>query len=206
MSSPGRQPRSVYWRRRALVLLGLFAVAVAIVLIVVRPTTPTPSAAAPPPPTLAAETIPPAAAEPTPTGPPPCAPGQVQVTPVTDAESYAGGVAPQLSWTLLNLGTEPCVLDVGTAHQVYTVTSGSDTVWKSTDCQTAFTDTPYTLPAGADAVPVVSTPIAWERERSSPNTCADVDRPKVPAGGSSYHLAVSVGGVTSTQSAQFLLH
>lgn len=201
-STRGPLPSSVYRRRRLAVLLGALAVLVGIVLIIIRPTEP--ALPAPTSPPVPAEPVAPSV-EPTPTGPPPCAPGQVQVTPVTDAESYGEGRIPQLSWTLANLGTVECVIDVGTARQIFTVSSGSDTIWTSTDCQTGATDTPYTLPPGPGAVPVVSTPIPWERVRSSPDTCA-ADRPQVPAGGAAYQLSVSVGGVSSTQAAQFLLY
>jgi hypothetical protein len=207
-STRGPQPSSVYRRRRLAVLLGAVAVLVGIVLIIIRPTEPATPAPAPTPssPTVpAAEPVAPSVL-PAPTGPPPCAPGQVQVTPVTDVESYGEGQLPQLSWTLVNLGAAECVIDVGTGHQVFTVTSGSDVIWTSTDCQTGATDTPYTLPPGPEAVPVVSTPIQWERVRSSPDTCDLTERPQVPAGGATYSLSVSVGGVTSTQPRQFLLY
>jgi hypothetical protein len=92
---------------------------------------------------------------------------------------------------------------VGTKAQVFTVTSGSDTIWTSTDCQSDGSDTPYVLPAGGGA-PVTSSPLEWDRTRSTAGTC-EGDRPAVPAGGSSYHFSVTVGGFRAAESAQFLL-
>jgi hypothetical protein len=49
-------------------------------------------------------------------------------------------------------------------------------------------------------------PLIWDRTRSAVGTCADADRPRAPGGGSSYHLAVEIGGIASTDSAQLLLY
>ena len=49
-------------------------------------------------------------------------------------------------------------------------------------------------------------PLTWDRTRSSVSTCADADRQRAPGGGASYHLAVEIGGIASTQSTQLLLY
>jgi hypothetical protein len=209
--SPGApQPSRVYWRRRIFVLLGLLAVIAVIVLIVVRPSaeatpaaagtpSPTPSAAAPAATPAATPAADPAAV-------PACAPGQVQVAAVTDKADYAPEEFPQLSWTISNVGAAPCTLNVGTKAQVFTVSSGSDTIWTSTDCQSDGADAPYTLPPASSGVaPTTVTPIPWERERSSPDTCGDEDRPAAVGGGATYHFDVSVGGFAAAASAPFVL-
>lgn len=192
----GPQPPSVYWRRRLLVLLGLIAVIVIIVLIIVRPgsgpdakptNSPKPSSTS-------------AGPTPTPTfssaaGGEPCNPAQVSLTAVTDSNSYDPGVNPQISMTILNAGSAPCTFDVGTGAQEYVITSGTDRIWSSKDCQTSPTSTPQVLQPG---VPLSTTPFAWDRTRSSTDTC-DTSRPAAVAGpdGPTYRLQVKLGTVES---------
>ncbi|WP_210507660.1 hypothetical protein [Naasia sp. SYSU D00057] len=214
-SPVGPQPSSVYWRRRILVLLGLIAVIAAVVLVIVRPGANAAPADPSPSPSPAAEESAPAATpapdeateDPAASGAvAPCTAGQVQVIAVTDKTTYAEGESPQLSWTISNTGAAPCSLNVGTNAQVFTITSGSDTVWTSTDCQAEGQDVEYTLETAASgAEPTPVSPLQWDRERSTPDTC-DGNRPQVTGGGASYHLTVSVGGFESADSAQFILN
>jgi hypothetical protein len=93
-------------------------------------------------------------------------------------------------------------MDLGSAQQVLTITSGAETYWSSKDCQTGGTDQDVTIKAGQ----TLTTPaITWDRTRSSTTTC-DSSRPSVTAGGASYHLQVAVGNITSTATAQFVLN
>lgn len=133
----------------------------------------------------------------------PCLPGDLLVEAVTDKTEYAGGETPQLSIRLTNNGPA-CTLNVGTTGQVFTVMSGNDTWWKSTDCQAEPSDMVVLLESGQ--VVTSAAPITWDRTRSSADTCGDTGRPAAPAGGASYHLYVSIGGVNSTNTAQFLLN
>jgi hypothetical protein len=189
------------------------AVIAIIVLIIVRPgsssnvgsqSTPTPStsSAASTPPTT--PTVPQdVAAEPLADGEAPaCDAANIQVTPVTDADTYAAGVNPQLSISLTNSGAAACSINVGTAQQVYTIRSGEEQYWTSTDCQTDPSDMPTVIEAGAT---LASTPFAWDRTRSAADTCSSPDRPQVPGAGASYHLDVSIGGFGSATSKQFIL-
>ncbi|MFD1714828.1 hypothetical protein ACFSBZ_10130 [Amnibacterium flavum] len=205
----GPLPSRVYRRRRLVVLLVVVAIIAVVVLIFVRPPA---DAAAPAPaatdaaqaPVDASAPVDPGAA----TGPVACTPDQVSVSPVTDADSYDAGVEPQLSWTLANTGSVACIINVGTSQQVFTVTSGDEKIWTSTDCQTDPKDFDLTLePASSGAAPTSSASFTWPRERSSTDTCAaDAVREQVAAGGASYHLQVSVGGFTSSDTKQFLLY
>jgi hypothetical protein len=54
-------------------------------------------------------------------------------------------------------------------------------------------------------VPLASTPIAWDRTRSSTTTC-DTARPPVPAGGATYSLSVRVGEIEAATRVSFLLN
>jgi hypothetical protein len=198
----GPQPPQVYWRRRLLLLLGVIAVIVVIVLIVVRPgggspssaetKSPAPHATSPNPnPTF--NTSGPAGA---------CDPSVVTLTPVTDAASYAPTTQPKLSMSITNSGAKACTLDVGTKAQVYIITSGAETIWTSTDCQTDPVSDVRTLEPGKS---LTTTPFPWDRTRSSKSTCTATNKPPVIANGASYHLQVKVGGITSSGSKQFVL-
>ena len=195
----GPQSSKVYWRRRLIVGLGLLFLIVIIVLIVVRPGSGAGLPASTPTPTTAA-TDAPAAANTAPTA---CDPAAVTVEALTDAVTYQPGQKPELSLSITNTGTVPCVINAGTSKQVFTISSGQDIYWTSTDCQSAAADAEVTLQPG---VPVSSTtPIAWDRVRSNAATCDESTRTAAPAGGASYHLAVSVDGIASATPKQFIL-
>ncbi|PPG42748.1 hypothetical protein [Pseudoclavibacter sp. RFBA6] len=137
---------------------------------------------------------------PTPTGPAECAAPELVVSAMLDATSYAADVQPQLSLSIANTGAEPCVMNVGTAVQVYTISSGADVIWVSSHCQTDPADEIVTIGAGQS---IAAPPISWVRERSSLDTCG-TDRADAVAGGAYYQLVVSVNGIAS-QPATFVL-
>ncbi len=133
-----------------------------------------------------------------------CQPASLRVQAVTDRDVYPAGQDPQLSISLTNAGTRDCTLDVGTATQVFTVSSGSDVWWRSTDCQTEPSSQIVLLTAGQTVTSAA--PVVWDRTRSSVQTCSSPQRPRAPAGGASYHLSVSIAGVASTTTKQFQLY
>ena len=133
----------------------------------------------------------------------PCVAGDIVVEPVTTQDSYTSDQSPQFLISLTNNGAD-CTLNVGTSAQSFTVTSGSDTWWRSTDCQSEPSDMIVLLGAGQTVTSAA--PLTWDRTRSAVGTCDDPTRPRAPGGGSSYHLAVEIGGIASTQSKQFLLY
>jgi hypothetical protein len=214
-TTQGRLPASVYRRRRVMVLLGLVAVIIAIVLVIVRPgasqgeevaqTTPasTPPTASPTPPATPAATAEPEPSTAAPVDGAACVDEQITVEPVTDATVYAAGEQPNLSVTITNTGSNSCVIDVGTAAQVFTVKSGNEVYWSSTDCQVDPGPAEVTL----EPAQVVSSsePLVWDRTRSSADSC-EGERAAVPGGGASYHLEVSVDGFESESTKQFLLY
>lgn len=192
----GPQPPSVYWRRRIMVLLGLLAVVVVIVLIVVRPgageeprATPTPTG------TPSTEATGPATAEGE------CNPGVLAIEPVVDADSYQAGQQPQLSVRITNNGSTPCTLTVGADQLVFSIVSGSDPIWTSAHCLT----TPAFEVELQPRDPLSNAPIAWDRTRSSTDTCSS-SRPEVVAGGATYRLSVKLGDLESSADAPFLLY
>ena len=216
----GPQPGSVYWRRRLVVGLGLLVVIVVIILILVPRGSKTPASSvtpgatktpaassAPTTPTTPGATTVPTATTTTPavTGTaaaPACVAADVTVTPITDAASYGASVNPKLSLSLTNIGANPCTIDAGTKVQSYVITSGTDVIWSSTDCQDPGTNLAQVLQPN---VPMTTTPLAWSRTRSDAKAC-DVTQPKVAGAGASYHLNVAVDGIKSAKSKQFLLN
>lgn len=199
----GEKDKSVYVRRRILVLLGLLAVIAAVVLIIVRPGSSESAATsrdvAVPKDLVAADKADSKAQD---AEVAPCGDGQLLVTPITDRTSYAPGELPQLSLSVENTRDEKCTADLGTAGMTFTVTSGSDQVWRSTDCQTKPDHRAVILEPGK---PLTTEAIAWDRTRSGTETC-DIGRDQVAAGGASYHLSVAVAGVEGKGTVQFLLN
>ena len=198
-------PRSVYVRRRIIVLLGLVAIVAAVALIIIRPGSSSGTAGdikkveVPSDLAVVPETPGDDESEPETKA---CSAGQLNVEAVTNQGSYGPGEFPELSLTVTNSGDEDCIADLGTAGMTFTVSSGSDEVWRSIDCQESKDELPVVIEAGQT---LESESIPWDRTRSSTETC-EIVRDPVGAGGASYHLTVSVGGASSKQTAQFLLY
>ncbi len=217
-----RHSPAVYRRRRLAVLLVFLVVVAGLVwLFVAQPwqawaasesepaPTPTATSASPtatPSPTASETSAAQASASPeeseTPTATP-CVARDLTVEAVTDKSEYAAGENPLLSIRLTNNGAD-CTLNVGTSAQSFTVMSGSDVWWRSTDCQSEPSDMLVLLEAGQTVES--STPVEWDRTRSSVDTCSEAGRPGAPGGGASYYLDVEIGGVSSTEPAYFLLY
>lgn len=198
----GPKPRNVYVRRRIFALLALVAIVAAIVLMIVRPGSNGGANSAREvavPGDLSEKPKPSAAGE---SETPVCATSALEVTAVTNQGSYGQDEYPQLSLSVKNVGKDACVADLGTAAMSFTVSSGADSVWRSTDCQTGAESLPVILKGGEL---LESESIEWDRTRSSTETC-DITRDAVSADGASYHLTASVGGADSTDTAQFLLY
>lgn len=121
---------------------------------------------------------------------------------LTDSADYSDDELPKLSLVLTNAGSTSCTMNAGTSQQVYTIKSGKDIYWRSTDCQTEASDTEVLLEPGKE---VKSAPIEWDRTRSATDTCDMTERTSAPAEGASYYLSTSVGGIQSISSKQFLL-
>jgi len=213
----------VYRRRRLVLLIGILVVAALVWLFIAQPwngnaaPAPSPSrSATTPAPTPSstpsegadgaaadganADAVDPAASA---EGVPACTNDDVAIEALTDQSSYAADQNPQLSIRLTNTSGAECAINVGTSGQSFTITSGNDTWWRSTDCQSEPSDMIVTIAAGQTVTS--ATPITWDRTRSSVDSCQDANRAKAPAGGASYHLAVAIGGIPSTMTAQFLL-
>lgn len=193
----GPQSRSVYWRRRLIVGLGLLAVIAIILLIVFGPKASSePSASTP----AGSESSTPAATDSPGSGQ--CDPAKLTLESITDASNYDEGQKPQLSFSITSTMTEPCSFAAGSDIQKFVITSGTDEIWNSTHCQTDGEARSIVLQPG---VSVQSSSIEWDRTRSATDTC-DSERPVVTAEGASYHLDVTVGDTVSESSKQFILN
>jgi hypothetical protein len=193
----GPQTPKVYWRRRLMVGLGALAVVIVIILILNRPSTDS-KAAVPTDAPAASHSV--APTKPAVDGAD-CLPANIKLEAVADKATYLAGEQPQISMKITNTGHTGCTINLGSTQQELIITSGSEQIWDSKDCQTAAVDAPTTLTAGQ----VVPTPaIPWDRTRSSKTTCATT-QPPVTAGGASYHLSVKVGALKSKDTVQFLL-
>jgi hypothetical protein len=219
-----RHSAAVYRRRRVVLLGGLIllvaAIGIGVWLLVAQPW----ANAAGPAPTSSASPSPTAGETPTsdpvtdPASPAPttdvsesetpavvaCEAKDIVVAAVTDADSYQAGVLPKISISLTNTGPTDCTMDVGSTTQAFTVMSGSDVWWRSTDCQENPSSMIATLSAGTTVTS--KDPVAWDRTRSSVETCGQENRQRAPGGGASYHVEVSIGGFTSASSTQILLY
>lgn len=189
----GPQPPGVYWKRRALVLLGLVAIVVIIALIIMRPGPGTPAATTKSPSPTATSVAEGAKA---------CDPADIQLTAITDKNGYNVGETPLISMSITNTGSTACTVNAGTDAQEYLILSGTEQYWSSRDCQADEAPTETTLQPG---VPQSTNPFPWDRTRSTTTTC-DAARPAVAAGGASYHLTVKLGDLESADSKQFLLY
>ncbi len=191
----GPQSNKVYWRRRLVVGLAALAVIIIILLLLFQPRgggAKTPAPGASPSSSVSTPPADPSAA---------CAPGTVTLTAIADKTTYAAGENPQLSLSVTNNGVSACTINAGSTQQEFRVTSGSELYWNSKDCQSAAVDAPVVLEPN---VAQKTTPISWDRTRSSTTTCTG-DRPKVPGGGASYHLNITLGDLKSND-LQFILN
>ncbi|WP_217181003.1 hypothetical protein [Streptomyces sp. AC495_CC817] len=210
-----RQSAAVYRRRRLVLFVALLVlltvIGVGVWLLIAQPWAqgadkpkPTASSGETPTPTGEGTASPTAVPSPDETpGVTACAAKDIVVAAVADADSYEPGVLPKLSISLTNNGSADCTLDVGSATQKFTVASGDDVWWRSTDCQENPSSMVATLTAGATVVS--KEPVVWDRTRSSVETCAQENRPRAPGGGASYHVSVEIGGFPAAETKQILL-
>lgn len=132
----------------------------------------------------------------------PCGAGELRVVAITDRGEYEAGQNPMLSLSVENTGKKECTVNLGTDALLFEITSGSDLVWRSSDCQVHPQARPLILKAGER---LVTEELVWDRTRSTPESC-ELARPGVAAGAASYHLHVSAAGVRAQTTKQFLLY
>ncbi len=102
-----------------------------------------------------------------------CPPAAVKVEAATDAAAYPAGANPLLTLSVTNTGTEPCKINVGTTQMEFVVTSGSDRIFSSADCQDGAEDLLKEFKPGATE----KANFTWERLRSAPGCAAVASNP-----------------------------
>jgi hypothetical protein len=186
-----RLPRSVYWRRR-FVVLGIPALlVVALGLWLFNHGSGSATAT---PPTAHSTTATTATTAATTSAPPTsgvasCAPPALAVTIAADAADVPAGASPTFTITITNAGNTQCVVDAGELQREVVIVSGTDRIWSSKDC--ARPDSParslLLAPAATD-----HTQIAWNRVRSAPGCPAG--QPAAKAG--TYQASVTLAGTS----------
>ena len=113
--------------------------------------------------------------------------------------SFAPAEQPMLYFSLTNTGKVTCQFNGGPRVTFFTITSGTDQIWTSRDCDRAgLVDKFVTLKPGQ----TLEWPSnSWYRVRSSSTGCGSGQTPVLPG---AYNLQVEVAGVLSGQQ-QFLL-
>jgi hypothetical protein len=120
----------------------------------------------------------------TPSASPTCDQKLVTVKATTNKTSYAADEKPVLTLTVTNGGKLPCKVNIGTSQMDFLVTSGSDRVFSSADCQAASTDLVKTIAPGKSE----SANFPWPRNRSVQG-CEKV--PDGAAAGSGYYVFIA---------------
>ena len=139
-----------------------------------------------------------------------CDPAKLELVPLVlddsgnSSSSFAIGINPFFAYSITNTGEVDCTFDLGPKETYFTVSSGSEKIWYSGDCQgrDSLTGLPMTLKAGETKKSAAND---WYRVRSSSSGCGAEQNP-VTAAGASYHLSVSVNGLTSKATQQFVLN
>lgn len=138
-----------------------------------------------------------------------CAPADISIVGIvanaagSSQSAFSSGINPYFGYQITNNSAADCTFDVGALTTFYTVTSGTETIWTSEQCdRTTLTAMPILLKAG-QMIP--SDLGEWFRVYSSVKGCGS-EQNKVTANGASYHLDVSVGGVSAKETVQFLLN
>ena len=223
---PARRPPSkqMMYRRRRAAVLGVLLVIIVLIIVGISKCSsgatpdPTPTESQPIP-TAQPTTIPTVGPNPEPTSSggaiagvdtgyagdaPECVTASLRVTATTDKDSYTAGAQPQLSMGIQNVGKTTCKVNVGTNSQVFQITNKGSLIWQSTDCQAPGVE--YWALLQPTEIIKSGTPLVWNREYSSPDTCASTTRAKAPAGGATYYLTTIVGTSKSAQSKAFTLN
>lgn len=109
-----------------------------------------------------AEAAPSATPSATPSASPACDQKLVTVTADTNKVSYGAGEKPLLTLKVANGGKLPCKVNLGTSQMEFLVTSGSDRVFSSKDCQAESEDLIKTIAPGKSE----TANFPWPRNRS----------------------------------------
>jgi hypothetical protein len=220
-SSSVRKPSAAVYRRRRLVVGGALLLVIALVVsgfalagafkggsqqassTQPSPGTAAPSASATPSaaatPSASASASASAAPSPTASATPSCNQNQVTVSASTDKPAYGPGENPMLTLKVTNGGTVPCEVNIGTSQMEFLVTSGSDRIFSSEDCQASSEDLVKVIAPGASE----TANFPWNRNRSAEG-CKAVAA--APGGGGAYYIFTAKLGSRASPKAVFQLN
>jgi hypothetical protein len=160
----GPHEARVYWFRRAVVVAVIAAIVIVLVLVFSggsgKPAAKTPR---PTPSTTSTPTTPVI----TPTALAACDPTAIKLVLSTDSDSYTSGQTAKLVGAFRNSAATACTLSRDPAGEVWTITSGTDTIWSTKGCASNSTAKQVTIKAGATKL--VS--IFWDGDRRD-SACA----------------------------------
>ena len=122
-----------------------------------------------------------ASASPTATSGEGCEQNLITVTAATDKQAYAAGEKPLLSLTVTNNNKVPCEVNIGTSQMEYMITSGSDRIFSSKDCQAESADLMKTIAPGKSE----TANFPWQRNRTVQG-CEPVEA--TPGAGGAYYV------------------
>ncbi|MDQ0729921.1 hypothetical protein [Arthrobacter sp. B1I2] len=215
-SSSVRKPSAAVYRRRRLVVGG--ALLLVIVLVVsgfalaaafkggsqqASSTQPSSTDAAAPSasatPSASAPATPSATPSPTASATPSCNQNLVTVSASTDKPAYGPGENPMFSLKVTNGGTVACEVNIGTSQMEFLVTSGSDRIFSSKDCQASSEDLVKVIAPGASE----TANFPWSRNRSAEG-CKAVAA--APGGGGAYYIFTAKLGSRASPKAVFQLN
>jgi hypothetical protein len=121
------------------------------------------------------------AAMPTPTATDGCEHKLVTVTAATDKAAYAPGEDPLLTLKVTNGNKVPCQVNIGTSQMEFLVTSGSDRIFSSQDCQAESSDLVKTIAPGQSE----TANFPWQRNRTVQG-CTPIQA--TPGAGGAYYV------------------
>ena len=120
-----------------------------------------------------------------------CEQNLLTVTAATDKAAYADGENPLLTLKVTNGNKVPCDVNIGTSQMEFLITSGSDRIFSSTDCQADATDLIKTIAPGTSE----TANFPWQRNRTVQG-CAPIEA-KPGAGGAYYVFTARLANKTS---------
>ena len=121
------------------------------------------------------------------------------VTASTDKPAYGPGENPMLTLKVTNGGKVPCEINIGTSQMEFLVTSGSDRIFSSKDCQASSEDLVKVIAPGASE----TANFPWNRNRSA-DGCKEVAA--APGGGGAYYIFTAKLGSRASPKAVFQLN
>ncbi|GAA5225889.1 hypothetical protein [Paeniglutamicibacter antarcticus] len=125
-----------------------------------------------------------------------CLEGDIGITASTAHDTHGPAENPVLVMTIENQGKFDCNVNVGTSQQDFSVMSGKDRIFATSDCVQDPTDTEITIKPGASE----TARFTWTRVRSAPG-CKSVTAKPRPGW---YGFTAKLGELTS-ETTQFEL-